>query len=307
MNEGHRRFQEWLTAGAESDPPRDAAVHASVCDSCRQSTAALDQLAAVDPGRAPIPTAPPVELREEWAHSARLAAVAAAVLFGAVLLGVGASQLIGLTRGNGSIAQASRAPDQGVLGGTATAQPSADGVSASPGQSLDASVPPSPTTRPVSGATARPRRSPSPTATPQATSTSGQTPTQRGTPTGNPTPTMAATPTPTPTLTPTPTPIPTPAPTAPGQITDLVASQGLFPGEIDLSWSAPADGGSQIQSYTLCRGLASGAETPPCVSVAATGYVDSTATSGMQYWYTVVAVNAVGTGPVSNEAHAIAP
>jgi hypothetical protein len=299
MNEGHRRFQEWLTAGAESDPPRDGAVHASVCDSCRQSTAALDQLAAVDPGRAPMPTAPPVELREEWAHSARLAAVAAAVLFGAVLLGVGASQLIGLTRGSGSIAQASRTPDQGVLGGTATAQPSADGVSASPGQSLDASVPPSPTTRPVSGATARPRRSPSPTATPRATSTSGQTPTQRGTPTGNPTPTMAATPTPTPT--PIPTPIPTPTPTAPGAPT-LVSAVAVSSSAVDLGWVAPGDGGGGITNYRIYRGG---------VTIAVVGdvssYTDGTVSSGTTYSYQVAAINVVGEGALSNTRDVTTP
>ena len=58
MNEGHQRFQDWLTAGAEGDPPRDLAVHASVCSACRQSIEALDRLAAVNTGLASCPAAP---------------------------------------------------------------------------------------------------------------------------------------------------------------------------------------------------------------------------------------------------------
>jgi titin len=92
----------------------------------------------------------------------------------------------------------------------------------------------------------------------------------------------------------------------PGQISDLVASQGLFPGEIDLSWSAPADGGNQIQSYSVCRGTAPGAESQ-CFSAPSPGYADTTATTDVQYWYTVVATNAVGSSVPSNEASATAP
>ena len=53
--ESHERFREWLAAGAEGDPPRDLAVHASVCPECQQSMAALDRLAAIDPGKAGAP------------------------------------------------------------------------------------------------------------------------------------------------------------------------------------------------------------------------------------------------------------
>ena len=301
MNEGHQRFQDWLTAGAEGDPPRDAAVHASVCDTCRQSTAALDQLAAVDPGRAPMPTALPAGGRQELANGARWAGVAAAVLFGAVLLGVGASQLIGLTRGNGPIAQASQTPDQGVLGGTATARPSAGEASLSPGQSLEASGPASPTTRPITGATARPRRTATPTATSAASSTSGPTP--GGTPTGIPTPTVAATPTPspTPTPTPTPTPIPTPAPTAPGAPT-LVSAVAVSSSAVDLGWVAGDDGGSAITNYRIYRD----GELIDTVGDV-TSYTDATVSSGTTYSYQVAAINVVGEGPLSNPLDVTTP
>ena len=292
MSEGHERFQEWLTAGAEGDPPRDAAVHASVCDSCRQSTIALDQLAAVDPGRAPMPTASPTSFREELGNGARLAGVAAAVLLGAVLLGAGASRLISLTRGSGQIAQATRTPEQGVLGGTATAQPSDGGSSLSSGQGFGASESVSPTKRPITGPTARPRQSARPTATQRATSTSGPTP--GDTPTGIPTPTVSATPTPlpTPTPTPTPTPVPTPAPTVPDAPTGLTATTTVV-GEIDLDWTAPASNGSPITGYDIYR------DGSYLVTVTATSYQDLEVVSLQNYDYYVIAHNVIGDGPPS--------
>jgi hypothetical protein len=296
MNDGHQRFQEWLTAGAEGDPPRDAAVHASVCDSCRQSTAALDQLAAVDPGRAPFPTASPVGTREELAHGARLAGVAVAVLFGAVILGVGTSQLIGLTRGIGPIAQASRTPGQGVLGATATAQASAAGGSLSPGQSPDASGPASPTKRPISGATARPRRSARPTATQRATSSSGPTP--GGTPTGIPTPTVAATPT----ASPTPTPVPTPIPTPGAPFLDVPTWNGSA---VHLSWNVPA--GGPINNYEVWRSETSGSDYGLVASPTTTSYDDSSVVSSTTYYYIVRGVGDGGTGSDSNEVSIFVP
>lgn len=128
MNEGHQRFQDWLTAGAEGDPPRDLAVHASVCAACQQSIAALDELALVNTGLASMPGTPTGRERSRLVLAGRLVG-ATAVLFSAALLGVGASQLIGVARPGGEVAQATATPsaDQGVLGQTATPQPSPSG------------------------------------------------------------------------------------------------------------------------------------------------------------------------------------
>jgi len=55
VTDAHRRFGEWLAAGAADEPPRDAALHASVCADCLVSIAALDALTAIDLGRAALP------------------------------------------------------------------------------------------------------------------------------------------------------------------------------------------------------------------------------------------------------------
>ena len=222
MNDRHQRFQAWLAAGAEGDPPRDAAVHASVCDTCGRSIAALDRLAVVDFGRAPMPVALALG-GKEFAGAARLASVAAAALVGAAILGSGVTQLFGTPRADGPVAQASRTPDQGVLGETATAQASPSGA-LSPGETIDSAATPSATTQPVGGATAKPGRPVWPTATPRP-STPGATPAPTGTPspvptatpvpTDTPSPVPTATPVPTDTPSPVPTPTPTPIPSQP--------------------------------------------------------------------------------------------
>ena len=55
MDDLHDRFDDWLAAGAEGEPPRDLAVHASGCDACLRSLAAVDSLQAIDIGEAPLP------------------------------------------------------------------------------------------------------------------------------------------------------------------------------------------------------------------------------------------------------------
>jgi hypothetical protein len=70
-----------------------------------------------------------------------------------------------------------------------------------------------------------------------------------------------------------------------------------------LTWKAPDNGGSTIVSYEIWRGTAPGNE----VKIATTGtpklsYNDTTADPGVGlYYYYVKAINAVGTGPQSNE------
>ncbi len=98
-----------------------------------------------------------------------------------------------------------------------------------------------------------------------------------------------------------------PTATLPGAPTSLTASSSSGP-SISLSWKAPAaNGGSAITSYHVYRGTSSGAETAygtvTCTASTCT-YTDTGSSRGFTYYYEVAAVNAVGTGPRSNEASA---
>jgi outer membrane protein assembly factor BamB len=76
---------------------------------------------------------------------------------------------------------------------------------------------------------------------------------------------------------------------------------------IALSWTAPASGGSPITSYTVYRGTSSGGElayTSVVCSKSMCTFTDTNTRKGTLYLYQVAAVNAVGTGPRSNEASA---
>ena len=91
-------------------------------------------------------------------------------------------------------------------------------------------------------------------------------------------------------------------PTAPQS---LAATGGN--GSVSLSWSAPSsNGGSPITSYNVYRSTSPGGEgsTPLKTNVTGTTFNDLTVTNGTKYYYTVAAVNAVGTSPQSNEANA---
>jgi hypothetical protein len=198
MNEAHRRFHDWLSSGAEGDPPRDLAVHASVCDGCRQSIAAFDRLAGINPGLASMPAEPTGRERGAFATAGRLF-VATAVLLSAAVLGVGVSQLIGVERNGEGVARATPTPDQNVLGGTATAQPSQGAAPASAGETLTPLGTPNPTTRPRPGATAvpwHPAPTPIPTAVPTPSTSATGLPTPTPTDSGTPLPTASPTPTP---------------------------------------------------------------------------------------------------------------
>jgi len=98
------------------------------------------------------------------------------------------------------------------------------------------------------------------------------------------------------------------AATVPGAPTGLTASSGLFSRYIGLSWKAPAsNGGAAITSYRIYRGTSSGAETlygtVTCTSSTCAA-TDTGTSAGVIYYYEVAAVNAVGTGTLSNEAAA---
>jgi Big-like domain-containing protein len=72
---------------------------------------------------------------------------------------------------------------------------------------------------------------------------------------------------------------------------------------VHLSWKAPDNGGSDITGYAILRGTSPGAEF---VLVANTGNANTTFDdpvdpSTRHYFYVVKAINAQGTGPISNE------
>jgi len=97
---------------------------------------------------------------------------------------------------------------------------------------------------------------------------------------------------------------PAPPPTAPGAPVNLMATPGdQF---VSLSWTAPFNnGGSNITSYNIYRGTASGGETLVKTGVAGTSYTDTGLADGTTYYYEVTAVNGVGEGGLSNEASAL--
>ncbi|WP_162233042.1 fibronectin type III domain-containing protein [Nostocoides japonicum] len=99
------------------------------------------------------------------------------------------------------------------------------------------------------------------------------------------------------TVTCTPQPASATPPAAPGNF----AAMGV-PNATSLSWTAPANGGSQITAYRVYRGDGPGTETLLATTTGATtGYVDSAVTIGSRYYYRVSAINAVGESPLSAE------
>ena len=99
-------------------------------------------------------------------------------------------------------------------------------------------------------------------------------------------------------------------PTAPGQVTGLTTTPK--PGRVDLSWTAPGNGGSAITDYLIERApdVSGSPGTYATVTHSAqttTTYTDSGLTNGSIYWYRISAINAIGTGTastaVSSSAH----
>ena len=101
--------------------------------------------------------------------------------------------------------------------------------------------------------------------------------------------------------------------TAPGQVTGLTAtdfgtSRSYNSGRIDLSWTAPSNGGSAITGYFIERSL-NGVTYSTLVAntfTTSTTYTDTGLTSAQTYYYRVSAINAVGTGTASSAASATA-
>ena len=96
-------------------------------------------------------------------------------------------------------------------------------------------------------------------------------------------------------------------PTAPAAPTNVTATAGNA--SATVSWTAPANGGSSITSYTVTpyvEGVAQPATTVtgslPATSATITGL-----TNGATYTFTVSATNAVGAGPASSQSNAVTP
>ena len=96
-------------------------------------------------------------------------------------------------------------------------------------------------------------------------------------------------------------------PTAPAAPTGVTATAGDKSAMV--TWSAPANGGSPITSYTVTPYIGATAQTPtvitgspPATSAAITGLTDGTA-----YTFTVTATNGVGTGPSSAPSSPVTP
>jgi hypothetical protein len=99
------------------------------------------------------------------------------------------------------------------------------------------------------------------------------------------------------------------APTVPAAPTGVTATAGNA--SATVSWTAPANGGSPITSYTVTPYIGSAAQTalattvagnPPATSTTVTGL-----TNGTAYTFTVTATNGVGTGPASAASAAVTP
>lgn len=98
-------------------------------------------------------------------------------------------------------------------------------------------------------------------------------------------------------------PLTTPVPSRPSPPRNLQATAGNQ--EVDLTWTAPLfDGGSPITDYTVYRGTAPQGEEFLVKIGNVTEYDDTGLTNGQTYYYKVSALNSIGEGPKSNEAHA---
>jgi hypothetical protein len=270
MDDLHHRFEAWLVDGAGGEPPRDLAVHAALCPDCAARVAAFDALAAVDVAAAgPPPALAPATLWESLLVFLRMGGAAAGAILAGVLVVVIGGQFL----------------DIGAALPTRTPTESA-GLSS--------------TQTPV--LTVTPTASSLPTASPSATAVptfgTPATPPPR-TPTPIPTPTLVPTPAATPAATPVASivPTPTPGPTVPGAPTLDGFSDTTA---VNLSWNAPANGGSAILEYLVYRGTTSGAETLwATVSASSLGWQETPANG--TYYYKVAARNSIGVSALSNE------
>ncbi len=97
------------------------------------------------------------------------------------------------------------------------------------------------------------------------------------------------------------------APTAPAAPTGVTATAGNT--TANVTWTAPANGGSAITSYTITPYIGATAQTPTTItgSPPATSATITGLTNGTAYTFTVTATNAVGPGPASAPSAAVTP
>ena len=97
------------------------------------------------------------------------------------------------------------------------------------------------------------------------------------------------------------------AATAPGAPTSVAATAGS--GSATLTWTAPADGGSPITSYTITPYADGVAGTPTVLTGTppASGATLSGLTDAVPYTFTVTAANAIGAGPASQSSNTVVP
>jgi hypothetical protein len=95
------------------------------------------------------------------------------------------------------------------------------------------------------------------------------------------------------------------APTAPGQVTNVIATAGH--GAATVSWTAPSGGGAT--SYIVTPFIGTTAQTPTTVTGAppATTATVNGLTAGTAYTFTVQATNNNGNGPVSAQSNSVTP
>ncbi|WP_345802859.1 fibronectin type III domain-containing protein [Microbacterium sp. AZCO] len=95
--------------------------------------------------------------------------------------------------------------------------------------------------------------------------------------------------------------------TAPGAPTNVTAAGGTT--QATVFWTAPADGGSPITSYTITPYIGGVAQTPTTITgnPPATTATITGLTNGTAYTFTVTAANAVGAGQPSAGSNVVTP
>lgn len=201
----HARLEDWIVGGAEGDPPRDVALHASTCDECLRLVAAFESLVAIDVGAAPAAPA----WRAAATDGPRTGAIRLAVGGVAAVLLV-ASALVAAPDGivepaRSPVAAETSPPSIGgdVLSGVPTDEPTNEPADPSP--TPRRTERPSPTGQPTNDEVVPVPTFPPAIAPPLPAATAA--------PVVTPVPTIAPTPAPTPPPPPPPPPTPTAVPT----------------------------------------------------------------------------------------------
>ncbi len=90
----------------------------------------------------------------------------------------------------------------------------------------------------------------------------------------------------------------------PSQVTGLTATKQTNVLTIDLSWTAPSNGGSTITGYQIERSLdnSSWSDLVANTGTTSTTYSDTGLSQGTIYYYRISAINALGTGSASDVA-----